>query len=163
MEGKLTVRRFNGFEVYPITGATMMPYLSNGTTLLNLEVECDGEPIEMTTDDTGAEDPRPGCEITLDLSGLGLDDIVGRTFSLESGESQDGQDLVSGFYYFEHQLLNDNVVHFATRDASGQFHVRWTAKTMDPNYYDGSKPDALVEIDALFSLFSRSSQTKLSE
>jgi hypothetical protein len=56
---------------------------------------------------------------------------------------------VATIYYYEHEDLDNNVID-VLRQEQDCFQIRWTATTLDVNYYDGSKPDTRVEIDGMF-------------
>ncbi len=121
--------------------------------LVHLYAETDPKPIEYTTDDTIAYNPHPIVEIYI-LDDVRLSDLVGREFSVEAGESEDEQDLISRFYYFEHEPLDNNRISIVSMTDSKTYTIKWTGSCTDPNHYDGSKDDAIIEIEAAFTQWS---------
>ncbi len=167
MTGKLTITRFNGVEVYSVTQAVIVIHEGVNAEpdedgeiddelqgLLHLYVATDPKPLECTTDDTIAYNPHPTIEIYIQDE-VRLEDLVGREFTVEDGEDVEREELVSRFYYFEHEPLNNNRIEIVAKTGPKTYTVRWTGSCTDPNHYDGSKDDATIEIEAVFTQWVR--------
>jgi hypothetical protein len=149
--GKLILRRFNGTETYDIISAAMLLYTAERGFCLNLEIECDLQGTKTTTD-TVDFPAAPNIEVSIYREQFDTSDLVGQTFKVPSTYDDEFGDYVSRFYYYEHEGIDNNVIEFLAREQDGRYHVHWTGTAMDPNFYDGSKPDTVVEIDARFLL-----------
>src|SRR5262245_32176594 len=105
MSGKLTLRRFNGIEVYSITRASffLLGDAEDDDLHLNLEFETDSQCIERTTNDTADEEPSPSGEISIYSNQLDLNDLTGRTYNVESGDDEKRGEFLARLYYFEHE------------------------------------------------------------
>jgi hypothetical protein len=91
----------------------------------------------------------PNAEVGIDLPELHPDKLVGRDFVMAGTQSDDEDSCMSLLYYCEHEPLRDNRIRVVSR-AGDMFRLRWTAVTVDVNYYDGSKPPTRVEIEGEF-------------
>lgn len=149
--GTITLQRFNGIETYPIVSAQMMLYETEKGFCLNLEIESD-ENGTKTTSDTAEYPAAPNAEVSIYRKDFDLNNLVGQRYTVDSAYDDDLDDWVSRFYYYEHEGIDDNVIQFLEHNADGRYRVRWTGKTMDPNFYDGSKPQTILQIDAHFML-----------
>lgn len=116
---------------------------------LNLEIQADEHGTKTTTD-TAKYPAAPNVQVSIYGTHFDPLALVGQRFTVDSAYDEDMDDWVSRFYYYEHQGIDNNVIEFLDRDDDGRYHVRWTGETIDPNYYDGSKPATIVEIDARF-------------
>jgi hypothetical protein len=144
--GTLILKRFNGVETYQLTSAEMMHYQTEDGWSLSLHFETSLDCVK-TTDDTLDYPSQPNGDVYIHKTKFDLDRLVGQRFLVPHGYDDDYGDYVSRFYYFEHEELDNNVVEFIAMQY-GRYHVRWTGTTIDPN--DGSKPEALMEIDGHF-------------
>lgn len=149
--GRITLRRFNGIETYSLISARMMLFTNEHGRCINLTIDADSNGSK-TTSDTVDYPAAPNAEVTIYHEQLDLDRLVGRRFNIQSAYDETIGDHVSRFYYYEHEDLDDNVVEFVDRDADGRYQVSWSGTTIDPNYYDGSKPATIVEIEGFFSV-----------
>jgi hypothetical protein len=146
--GKLTLKRFNGIEEFEIAEAEIIAWQSEGKIALNLEIHT--SKAIATVHDTKDSGVLPNAEITIHLELFNPDQLVGQSFFIESGEDEETNEWNARFYYFEHEDINRNTVKFISKSNS-LFRVVWTGFTQDVNYYDGSKPDTEIIIEADFS------------
>lgn len=146
-KGKLTLKRFNGIESFVISKAEIYAWESDGKISLNLEIETE-MPL-LTLPDTKGLKALPNAEITIYLEALNPDDLVGKSFEVENGMNEEIDEWDGRFYYCEHADLNKNTVCFISKD-DNLFEVKWSGITQDVNFYDGSKPDTEVTIEAVF-------------
>jgi hypothetical protein len=134
MVGKLTLRRFNGIEIYAVSKASYMLLgdAEEEDLRLNFEFEVDDDCLERTNDDTAEHNPLPAGEISIYANDLDLDSLAGRSFDVKSGNDDENGEFIARLYYFEHEFVDDNVVNVLSRAADGGFHVKWTGRTADP-------------------------------
>jgi hypothetical protein len=155
--GTMILRRFNGDETYRLESAVFMllnRYEGEGEgKRLMLEATASSEGAQRN-EDTAAEQAMPNAQVNINIAGDDLDPLVGQRFQVPAGYDDDVEDHVATFYYFEHEDLDNNVVEVLAREGAG-LRIRWTATTQDVNFYDGSKPAARVEIEAVFVPFQR--------
>ena len=144
-EGQFILHRFNGDEVYRFQSAEMFAYEDeSGHVTLWFEVSSDPDAV-LQCEDTAELNMSPNAEVGIDLIEFDVDSLVGREFSILGTLSDDEDSSMSLLYYCEHQPLRDNKITVISREGN-RFQLRWTAKTQDVNYYDGSKPQTNVEI-----------------
>jgi hypothetical protein len=142
----MILHRFNGVEKFPIRKATMSAYPTEGGVRLSFDVEA--ENALQTLADTQSLGATPDAEANVDLPALDPEALPGQTLAIFEGDGKG--DWLARLYYCEHQALDDNKIEVLARTGN-TFEVRWTATTMDVNYYDGSKPATKVEIRGLFT------------
>jgi hypothetical protein len=146
--GTFVLHRFNGDEIYRIKSARMLVCKGEDGIWLWFEVDTE-RPAIQTVPDTAELEMRPSAEVAVILPSLDATDLVGSHFSVPAGYDDQFGDYLAKIYYCEHEVLDNNEIDVLGRE-SNVFHVRWTATTMDVNYYDGSKPETRVEIDGDF-------------
>lgn len=144
--GEFILHRFNGDEVFRLGAATILAYRTEEGVRVNLDAETAG-PATASAADTAQNPANPRAEIAFVVESLDVTGLAGRRFVVPRGQT-DEDDLAS-LYYYEHDELNENVVEFLAREEE-RFRVRWTGTATDVNYYDGSKPDAKLEIEGWF-------------
>ena len=83
---------------------------------------------------------------------IDLKKLSGQTFHHKGTTSDDEDSCDSLFYYFSHQALRDNKVKVLSQLSETKIRVHWTGRTQDVNYYDGSKPDARIEVECDFDI-----------
>lgn len=149
-EGKfLNLIRFCGVEKYPIECAEWYILEGDGTWddpyTLCLEMEFGaGEELHEDTENLGAE---PSWEISFPALKLKQKDLqAGYTMEM----ANEDEDVEANFYYCEHQPTVENKVEVLEVKGNSLL-LRVTAKTMDVNFYDGSKPMNELEVTAWFS------------
>lgn len=147
--GTFVLHRFNGDEIYGVKSATIDVFERDGAIELFLYVNTKVKPVK-TLPDTAELHTRPNAEVYITLKKLDVTKLVGRRFSIPESWSDEKGDHVSCIYYGEHNDIDRNVVRFLEQQGD-KYLVRWTGTTTDVNYYDGSKPDAKVEIKAWFT------------
>jgi hypothetical protein len=146
-EGRLILRRFNGIEVVRLQTAEMMAYRSDGHIFLSFEMRTENEADESSEDTAGWKNPR-SAEVNVLLSELDPWSLAGKHFSVPEGWTE-AWDLLARLYYFAHEPINNNEIDILERQEN-RFHVRWTGTTRDINFYDGSKPETILEVEGWF-------------
>lgn len=153
-KGKLTLKRFNGVEEFEVSEAEIYAWEDEGKISLNLEISAK-KPLS-TLPDTKEIKARPSAEVTIYLESLNPNELIGKSFTIERGMNDETEEWDGRFYYCEHEDLNKNTVHFVSRDGD-LYNIKWSGFTQDVNYYDGSKPDTQVIIEAAFN-FGKSNE-----
>ncbi|WP_345685899.1 hypothetical protein [Novipirellula caenicola] len=105
-------------------------------------------------DDTQHYPADPNGELGIDIADFAEESLVGLELFHAGTQNDDEDSCDSIFYYYEHQPLRKNSVQILDRNGDA-FTVRWSGVTQDVNHYDGTKPEAGVEIDATFTLVRR--------
>ena len=147
MNGTLTIKRFNGDEIWNLTEGSFSITESPEGPLLNFWVKSNGELLSEPLEDshtTGApsiELQSPLNELKDKKSLVGLDVI----FNLE--DAPDDDDLIfANFYYYSHETPLSNKVSII-EEKNNLYHIISISSTVDVNYYDGSKPQNEIFID----------------
>ena len=150
--GTMTLHRFNGEEAYPVASATIEQHKDgDGRYAVTFRAEAHGAPLR-TLPDTESLRAEPFAEVTLHLpKPPALVLTPGRTFSLPKGYDEASGEYHTNFYYCEHEPMDNNEVAVLERDGL-RVRVRLTGTTLDVNFYDGSKPDTKVVVEADFTL-----------
>ena len=153
--GTLTLERFNGREVFPITKAELLVLAGHDgePTRLNFEIAT-GPCQEHTTPDEPFQ--KPEAEVYVPVPHFDPDLLVGTKHLVPVGDV-DG-DWHGRICYFEHEPIDENEVEILGRDGP-RFHVRWAGLTQDVNFYDGSKPKTRVLVDAVFTCEALTKET----
>jgi hypothetical protein len=150
-EGRLTLRRFNGIEIVRLQTAEIMAYRSDGHMdghiFLSFEIRTEKEAEESPEDTVGWKNPR-SAEVNVLLSELAPSSLVGKHFSVPEGWTEEW-DLLARLYYFSHEPVNNNEIDVLEQQGN-QFRIRWTGTTQDINFYDGSKPETILEVEGWF-------------
>lgn len=146
--GTFILRRFNGDEVYQIESATIALDDGQDGVRLTFVVKAAKGALQ-TVPDTVTYPATPNAEVAIMLPPDDINKLVGRQFMVPTGYDSQQEEYVATIYYYEHEVLDNNVIDIFSHEHDA-FHVRWTATTLDVNYYDGSKPDTQVEIDGMF-------------
>ncbi|WP_152657681.1 hypothetical protein [Oceanobacillus sp. CFH 90083] len=148
--GLFILNRFNGIEKYNISEAIIYAVKnSENKIMLWLEVETREEPIQ-TVPDTADLNMNPSGEITVFLDNLNLNKFGEMEFYIYNGYDEERNDLLARIYYFEHQEVNSNRLKLKYK-GDGIFDINWRGVTTDISYYDGSKPDTIIEVTGEFT------------
>lgn len=147
-DGLFILHRFCGDEKFGFESAEVLANRFQDKILLKFEVYADKNPIE-TLPDTAELKAWPKAEVIVILDEDNFSDLVGRSFEVPEAYDEKFGDHVATIYYCEHEDLNENKIEVLERE-NNLFHIHWTGKTIDVNYYDGSMPDTQVEIDGWF-------------
>jgi len=140
-----TIHRFNGIEIFRVSSAFILAYKDeDGSHVVNFEANTIGEAL-ATLPDTQSLNAYPSAEVSVKIPGFHPDKMIGCDFIPLSENDMDSARI----YYVEHDLLKEARVN-VIRQAGNRFHVRMSGKATDVNYYDGSKPESHIEIDAWF-------------
>ncbi|MEN1985617.1 hypothetical protein [Paenibacillus hubeiensis] len=149
--GTLTLKRFNGIEQFRLVNSNVFAVRNDdGTIMLWFETETDPAAI-MSVEDTAELSMNPDAEITLILEHLALKEFKAMSYELINGYNPKTRSLDARLYYFEHEAVNENTVELEYRD-KGVFYLKWAGRTTDISYYDGSKPDTILEVEGEFIL-----------
>jgi len=147
-EGKyLSLKRFCGEEKYPVESAEWYILKGDGTwdDPCTLCLEMTFAAGEELHEDTIGLDAMPSWEVSFPALELTKKDLqIGFAMNI------DNEDEEANFYYCEHQPTTENKVEVLEVKGNDLL-LRITAKTMDVNYYDGSKPMNELEVIAWFS------------
>jgi hypothetical protein len=150
---ELQIHRFNGTEHFAIKSAKCFTVGSGDDLRLWFEIETTTEGAQPCSD-TAEFPAAPKAELGILVSEFNINDFVGREFHHAGTIDDDEDSCDSLFYYYEHQPLRENHVTILSQSDIGTFRIRWTARTQDVSYYDGSKPDAKIEIECEFKVKS---------
>jgi len=149
--GTLTLKRFNGIEQFRLVNSNAFAVRNDdGTIMLWFETGTDPAAI-MSVEDTAELSMNPDAEITLILEHLALKEFKAISYELINGYNPETRSLDARLYYFEHEAVHENIVELEYRD-KGVFYLKWTGRTTDISYYDGSKPDTILEVEGEFIL-----------
>jgi hypothetical protein len=146
--GILSLNRFNGQEQFAISEAVMRVSENNDYFNLNFEIETDEKPLK-TLSDTKDLYAHPNAEFNVRIKDFSRHSLVGERFTISNGYDEETGEYLTRLYYCEHQETDDNVIEIIDQKEN-KFRVIITAKCVDVNYYDGSKPPTEIEIDAWF-------------
>jgi hypothetical protein len=147
-DGYIWLHRFNGVEKYSIKGARMFLLGESGERTLWFEVEAERNGA-IRNEDTKDYPAHPKMELGIDMEEL-PDELLGQQFCYEYEDWEEDDSCKSLIYYYSHQPLRSTQVTILSKQGE-RYSVRWTAVTQDVNYYDGSKEDTRIEVEAIFS------------
>jgi len=150
-ENTLRLQRFCGHEVYAIQKGEVfvdLPRDGEQGILLNLEFHS-GAMIECTTPDDERGD-EPTVEVNLPIPSLVASELVGTTVRVKKPLDR-SRDAWNRIYVFEHEDLREIAATFVEATAE-ECRLSLTARTQDPNHYDGSKPETIVKLEGWFPL-----------
>ena len=147
--GILKLNRFNGQEQFAISEATILLCNDNGYSNLSFEIETEEKPIK-TLPDTENLYARPNAEFIVQVTDFSWENLIDRSFEIPQGYDEETGEFLTRLYYCEHESTDENVIKVIERKAD-RFRVKIEATCTDVNYYDGSKPQTKIEIDAWFS------------
>jgi len=148
--GTLTLKRFNGEEKYAISSAEVWHYTYDDYTVLNFLFET-SSPALKTAEDTAELKAEPNGEFMVVLNQFDWDTLPGSEFDVPNAYDERIHDHPTRFYYCAHEDVMDCKINVIKRGDDGTFKVLITGRCVDVNFYDGSKPETEIVIDALFS------------
>ncbi len=146
--GRFILHRFCGDEEFIIRTANILAIREPDGISLWFEAETEGECVK-SLEDTATLRAWPKAEVCVNLKTFDPDKIVGQSFEVPAWNAET-DDRLGMIYYVEHEVLRDNTVQILGREGN-VFWARWSGYTTDVNYYDGSKPDTRIEIEAKFT------------
>lgn len=146
--GTLTLDRFNGLEQFSIVKATIFDWEKDGNIYLNFDIETGDKPLKSLPD-TEEFHAQPNAEFTILFKELDWNKLVGCRFKIPSSYNEEIEDYVTRLYYYEHDDVEDNLIEIIKQDGEKYF-VKISGTCTDVNFYDGSKPDTKVLIEAWF-------------
>ena len=140
------IGRFNGTERYEVAEATWNTYEEDGVAFATFLVRAGA--ATATLDDTRELRAQPFWELTA----IGSARFVlapGTVLGIPAGLDEQRDEYVVDFYYVEHEVSDDNRIEIIAVDGE-TVRARITGTAVDPNFYDGSKPRAKLEVTATF-------------
>lgn len=151
LENTLRLQRFCGHEVYAVQKGEVfvkLPGEGEQGVVLNLEFHS-GALIEGTTPENERGD-EPTLEVNLPLPSLTASELVGKTIRVKKALDQE-RGTWNRIYVFEHEDLREIAATFV-EISDNECRLSLTARTQDPNHYDGSKPETIVKLEGWFPL-----------
>ena len=150
--GVITLKRFNGEEQFPLSESIVYKKMDGDKISLVFEIDAIARPLK-TLPDTKDFGAQPNAEFIVKTNNFSWDKLVGRIFTIPFGFNEKTNEYLTRFYYFEHSTTDDNVIEILEK--RGDFiHVVIKGTCVDVNYYDGSKPRTVIEINAFFQIKS---------
>ena len=151
--GTLTLERFNGVEKYSLDHCAAFAALKEDMSgrrrvVMWFQTGTKPEPL-LTLPDTEPLGISPKAEIAIEMDELNLSTFGTQRFEVERGYDQMQDRWNAEFLYAEKQEVNHNVVRIEYL-GDGILHLFWTGRTTDLSYYDGSKPDTIIEVEGRF-------------
>jgi hypothetical protein len=148
--GKFVLQRWNGAYVYPLESAEIFVTRFRDVVELKFLVQAAEDPVELPA---GAEHDgvAPRAWVCVLLNQFVRAELPGSHFSVPAAYDEQHHQVLSGFYYVDHEQTWDNVIEVLDAEARS-FHVRWSALTNDVDALEGSKPAARLEVDGHFQL-----------
>jgi hypothetical protein len=149
--GTIKLHRFNGDEEFALEEAYLHIQPETETSMqLELEAGNYGTVLKGLPD-TEILNAWPGAHIFVELPFPASEPLTGKKISLPVAYDETIQNTRATFYYVEHEALEDNEIEFLEHK-DNRYRIRWTGRTMDVNFYDGSKPDTRIEIEGWFTI-----------
>jgi len=93
---------------------------------------------------------KPNCDFTILFETMDWDKLIGQEFHIPEEYDDRIDDYVTRLYYFEHLDVVRTTIKVLNRNEDGQYRVQIKGYCCDINFYDGSKPEAEINIDAWF-------------
>ncbi len=141
----LNIKRYNGTESYEL-GFVSMEFINlEGHIMLHLEVESSN--ALTTLEDTVKLHALPTASILIPVKSADATLLDNANFSLPISYDPVLEKELATFYYAEHQDLNANTLVIKHLE-KGIYKVDWFAETTDVNFYDKSKSNAQIHIEA---------------
>ncbi|MDJ1468971.1 hypothetical protein QNI19_04350 [Cytophagaceae bacterium DM2B3-1] len=152
--GTLTLKRFNGDEIWNITEGEFSISPRDNYYLLNIWVTSSGDLIMKPTNDNIREEEEdsderihPRIELQTKLSQEQYQNFIGKSFGFLIEEvPEETDDNFSNFYYHAHEETYSNQITILKKEAD-RYHIHSISSATDLNFYDGSKPDNEIIID----------------
>ena len=155
-QSTFTLNRFNGREVFAIANAEISVEKNDETLLLNFTAGGQLPALEKTCEDTAEFEEKPYIELIVVLQDaaktFSFKDFVGRKFEIQEAMDPWLGDFVANFYYFKGQHAHSCFIEVLSQINPTHYRVKITAKVADVNWYDGSKPETSIVIEADFKV-----------
>ena len=148
--GTMTLHRFNGDEIFPVEKAIVECFKNEEEVSLTFRADASEKPIK-TLPDTETLKAHPFYEVILSSKSFDIHNFVGNRYELASGYDEETDEYLTDFYYCEHEVIDDNTIEVVEQHGD-LFKIRMIGSTIDVNYYDGSKPQTKVIVEALFKI-----------
>jgi hypothetical protein len=148
--GEIILHRFNGDEKFELGEALIQIEKVGKKYSITLIANTNGKVIQGLPD-TRDLPAQPSAQINVLTKISDPENLTGEKFSLPSSFDKQNKDYVSTIYYLEHEPLEANEIE-VTAKKKHKYFIKWSGKTKDVNYYDGSKPDTLVMITGWFKI-----------
>jgi hypothetical protein len=145
---ELILERFCGRETYPLLKGTWSIFHDEELDTPTLCIQIHAGSGTSLHDDTQSLRAEPWWEINvlskaLDPRGL----KPGDRFFIPRGYDEAQGGYITNFYYWSHEQTDDNVIELLAVEGS-KILVSMTGKTIDVNFYDGSKPPTTLRVEA---------------
>jgi len=153
-EDTMRLDRFCGHEVYRVvrTGVYVrLPEEDDPRVMLNVEFHC-GAVVDIDVpEEEGDGSLKPTVEIWIPIPSTNLSPLVGTSLEVHPSVKDNEDGMWNRLHVYESGDLREINVTFVAID-DGRCHVALTAKTGDPNHYDGSKPETTISLDGWFPM-----------
>lgn len=144
----LVLERFCGRETYPVIHATWSIFHDEVLDTPTLCIQLHAGPGIELQEDTRDLRATPSWEINVVSRTLNAACLRrGAEFSVPQGYDEAQGGYVTNFYYCSHEQTDDNLIEILASDGS-TLCVRLGARTVDVNFYDGSKPLTRLSVEA---------------
>ena len=139
------IARFNGTERYSVAEATWNTYEEDGVAFATFLVRTGA--ATATLEDSLILNAQPFWELTA----IGAPSVLqpGTVLEIPAGVDEQSDEYVVDFYYVEHEVSDENRIEILAVDGD-TLRARITGTAVDPNFYDGSKPRAKLEVTTTF-------------
>lgn len=145
---ELVLERFCGQETYPLVKGTWNIFYDEALETPTLCIQLRAGRGTKLHQDTEGLNAEPWWEINVLSQALDASTLkVGDRFVVPRGYDKEQGGYVTNFYYCSHEQTGNNVVEILAVEGS-RILARVTGQTGDVNYYDGSKPQTTLFVEA---------------
>lgn len=147
-QGELVLERFCGVETYPLLRGSWNVFHDEELDMPTFCVQLEAGPGNELHEDTKTLNAEPSWEVNIVSKSLNSSSLYpGAKFVVPRGYDEGQGGYVTNFYYCSHEQTDDNVIEILAVEGS-RLLVRLVGKTVDVNFYDGSKPPTTLRIEA---------------
>ena len=144
----LIIKRFNGVERYKIKSASWYFYIDNGLKTFCVYLRSDK--AIQTQEDTGSFFYALNWELNYIDDNLKEEDLIpGFSVDIPEAYDEEKEGWITNFYYSSHEGTDNNSLKIIERTGD-KLLLELSGEVIDPNYYDGSKPNAILLAQAWF-------------
>ncbi|MEM6297182.1 MAG: hypothetical protein AAF740_00670 [Bacteroidota bacterium] len=146
MKGQLTIKRFNGLEIWELEKGSFSVTPHQRGVIVNFWARSSGKLLSAPLEDTRV-DGTPVLELQTLLDKSCVNDFIGLDIDIKLKDQPDDRDLLfANFYYYSHDTPFFN--QLSVKEVRGElYHIVSISSLDDVNYYDGSKPENQIIID----------------
>lgn len=143
----LRIDRFCGHQIHRIESVStfVSRHAASASTLLNLEFACGTATEEIAPEGEQTGWARPSIEVWIPVPSLDASELDEHRVHIAESYRSD-HDALNRLYVFEHEAWWAIDVYLQV--IGGRLWVECDGRARDPNWYDGSKPDAKVSLRA---------------